>query len=76
MTQPQNIQDIQTEVGALAGSIWRYLEKTQDATDLELKAALNVSSGKFLLLAAGWLLRENKLNLIRENGGFRLSIRK
>ncbi len=70
------MDDIMTGIGLVAGKIWKYLDENKEANDLELKLALDIPSNKLVLLAIGWLLREDKLVLKENNKTYVVSLKK
>lgn len=62
-----------TEIGELAGKVWRYLEANGKTGIIKLKIDLRVDNSK-IFLALGWLARENKLLIERTDDGFFVSL--
>ena len=56
-----------SKIGENAGIIWRALEKkgTLGFEELQSETGLDLTS---MLTAIGWLARENKISLNKENG--------
>lgn len=53
----------QEKVGELAGSIWNALNTQGTLNVKDLKKAAKAKNEKDLLLALGWLLREDKVEI-------------
>ncbi len=66
---------MQPEVGEAAGEVWRYLDRHGEASALKLRADLKISQS-LLFLALGWLSREGKITLLREERGYRAVLRR
>jgi hypothetical protein len=62
-------------VGSLAGKIWHYLNDFGETPVVKLKFALN-KPYRLILLAIGWLLREDKVILTYTNNEFKVSLKK
>lgn len=54
-------------VGNDAGKVWHALKELGEISIPELARRLNLSVEN-IALAAGWLARENKINIHRKNG--------
>ena len=61
-------------VGSAAGVIWRYLHGHGDATIRRLKKETKLS-GQVLLMAIGWLAREDKLVVTRAGRTLKISLK-
>lgn len=61
-------------VGSAAGVIWRYLHAHGDATIRRLKKETKLSD-QVLLMAIGWLAREDKLVLTRAGSTLKISLK-
>ncbi len=57
--------DIIGQVGEAAGEIWRVLDEEGPQTLAQLRKKLK-GQGDLLLLGAGWLAREDKLQISKE----------
>ncbi len=53
-------------VGTLAGAVWSALNENGAMTSKDLKKAAKIKTDKELFLALGWLLREDKVNVVEE----------
>lgn len=49
-------------IGIIAGEIWRYLEKNEEASVGKLTQGLK-QTDRMILLGLGWLAREDKLKI-------------
>ena len=58
------------DIGLLAGELWRYLEGRGESSTLQLRSALKVPHSA-LFLSLGWLCRENKITILRDDRGYR-----
>ena len=56
---------METEIGNVAGTIWRYLDKHGETTLAGLKQGTKLSD-QLLLMGVGWLAREDKLSFAKE----------
>ncbi|MBP3229090.1 MAG: winged helix-turn-helix domain-containing protein [Bacteroidaceae bacterium] len=56
----------QEKVGELAGAVWAALDAQGTLTVKDLKKAAKAKTEKDVLLALGWLLREDKVALAEE----------
>ncbi|HRY29490.1 MAG TPA: winged helix-turn-helix domain-containing protein [Elusimicrobiota bacterium] len=63
------------EIGRVAGDVWRYLERNGETSALRLRSALKVSQSQ-LFLALGWLSREEKILLVTDEKGYRVSLKR
>lgn len=55
------------KVGELAGKIWVTLNENGKLTGKELKKYIKVRADKELYLGLGWLLREDKIDVIESD---------
>lgn len=55
------------KVGELAGIIWQALNENGKLTGKELKKYIKVRADKELYLGLGWLLREDKIDVIESD---------
>jgi hypothetical protein len=60
-------------IGDLSGKIWRYLSTSGRVPMLKLKIEMGVGNS-MLFLAAGWLARENKVIIEKENNDYYISL--
>lgn len=65
---------IKSEIGEIAGAIWKYLDRSGESLFCKMKKEVlaehkNVDE-VFFLLAVGWLLRENNIQITRDAGKF------
>lgn len=65
---------MQKQIGDAAGIIWKYLDQHSTATLGELKQATKLSE-QLLLMGLGWLAREEKLGLVQEKKGLKVSLK-
>jgi hypothetical protein len=61
-------------IGNAAGVIWRYLNEHGDATIRRLRKETKLSD-QVLLMALGWLAREDKLVLTRAGSTLKISLK-
>lgn len=64
---------IKTEIGDIAGYIWKYLDKEGETGYCELKKAIiekHAVEEHFFIMAIGWLLRENNILIVNDNKKF------
>jgi hypothetical protein len=66
--------DVTEQVGSAAGEVWRVLKQHGPQTLAQLKKHLN-GNAELLSFAAGWLARENKLEILPEKKTFRLQLK-
>lgn len=62
------------QIGLTSGEIWKYLIEKNNATVIELKSKLGISN-TLLHLALGWLMRENKIELLESGHTFKVLLR-
>lgn len=62
------------EIGDAAGMSWQYLEQHGETTLSKLKQGTKLSD-QLLLMALGWLARENKLNLVQQKRSLKISLK-
>ena len=62
-------------VGTLAGAVWTALCENGTLVSKDVKKIAGLKSDKELYLAMGWLLREDKLNVVEEGKTFTLSLK-
>jgi len=64
-----------SEIGIVAGKIWTYLNQKQNFVDvLEIKFHYNFTNTT-LFLAIGWLAREDKILIVKENNRLRIKLK-
>jgi len=62
-------------VGTLAGAVWTALNENGAMATKDVKKAAGLKSDKELYLAMGWLLREDKLNVVEDGKTATLSLK-
>jgi len=62
-------------VGTLAGAVWTALNENGALASKDLKKIAGLKSDKELYLAMGWLLREDKINVVEESKTITLSLK-
>jgi hypothetical protein len=62
------------EIGVLAGKIWKTLEKDGAQTATSLVKTLTVKNND-LMMALGWLLREDKLEITKVGNTTKYSLK-
>lgn len=62
-------------VGNMAGAIWTVLSENGAMNAKDLKKAAKIKTDKELYLAMGWLLREDKLNVVEEGKEITLNLK-
>lgn len=62
-------------VGNMAGAIWTALSENGAMNAKDLKKAAKIKTDKELYLAMGWLLREDKLNVVEEGKEITLNLK-
>ena len=68
------MSDLKGQVGNTAGCIWETLSADGPQTLAQLKKRLRVT-GELLLLAVGWLAREEKIELAADKKGLRIQLK-
>ncbi len=64
---------IKTEIGDIAGYIWKYLDKEGETAYSELKKAIiekHETEEHYFVMAIGWLLRENNITIVNDSKKF------
>jgi len=61
------------EIGNAAGVVWEFLNQQGETVLVTLKDRTGLSEG-ILLMALGWLAREEKVNLLKEGRTIRISL--
>ena len=62
-------------IGNAAGAVWSALSENGAMSAKDLKKAAKIKTDKELYLAMGWLLREDKLNVVEEGKEITLSLK-
>jgi hypothetical protein len=65
---------MQAQIGDTAGVIWKYLDEHTEANLSELKKVTKLSE-QLLLMGLGWLAREEKLGVVQDKKGIRVSLK-
>lgn len=65
---------MQKQIGDAAGIIWKYLDQHTESTLSELKQATKLSD-QFVLMGLGWLAREEKVDVVQDKKGLKVSLR-
>lgn len=63
------------EIGIVAGEIWHYLDKKQEASLSELTKNID-RSRENILMSLGWLAREGHVVLVKTDNDYRITLRK
>ena len=63
------------KIGSVAGAVWTALSESGAMNAKDLKKACKIKTDKDLYLAMGWLLREDKLNVMEEGKEISLSLK-
>lgn len=63
------------KVGTLAGAVWTALNENGSLASKDLKKVAGLKSDKELYLAMGWLLREDKINVVEDAKNLTLSLK-
>ena len=63
------------KIGSVAGAAWTALSENGAMNAKDLKKACKIKTDKDLYLAMGWLLREDKLNVVEEGKEITLSLK-
>jgi hypothetical protein len=61
------------EIGNAAGVVWEFLDRQGETVLVTLKDRTGLSEG-ILFMALGWLAREEKVNLLKEERTIRISL--
>ncbi len=61
------------EIGLAAGDVWHYLESNGTSTIHDLRKSLRIKE-PLLLMAIGWLAREEKLSFDPEGKALHISL--
>ncbi|MDR2066474.1 MAG: winged helix-turn-helix domain-containing protein [Endomicrobium sp.] len=65
---------MQSDIGLVAGDIWRYLVENGDSSTIKIRVNLGISNTT-LYLALGWLLREDKINMALTDYSYKISLK-
>ena len=63
------------KIGTVAGAVWTALSENGAMNAKDLKKVCKIKTDKDLYLALGWLLREDKLNVVEEGKEIILSLK-
>lgn len=63
------------KIGLAAGSIWNTLNENGAMSAKELKKVCKIKTDKDLYLAMGWLLREDKLDVVEDGKEITVSLK-
>ena len=63
------------KIGSVAGAVWTALSENGAMNAKDLKKACKIKTDKDLYLTMGWLLREDKLNVVEEGKEITLSLK-
>ena len=63
-----------TQIGIIAGEIWRYLDDNEEIILSEICGILDHPKD-LILMSVGWLAREGHVILKKDDGDFRVSLR-
>lgn len=63
-----------TEIGIVAGEIWNFLDKHDEATLQELVSGIE-KPRELVLMSLGWLAREGHVSVVYENNEYRINFR-
>ncbi|MDD3726578.1 MAG: winged helix-turn-helix domain-containing protein [Candidatus Ratteibacteria bacterium] len=64
-----------TEIGIVAGEIWQYLEKYNEATLSQIVKAID-RERDLVMLSLGWLGREGHILIVKEGDEYKITFRK
>ena len=64
---------IKSQIGKNAGKIWEFLDESQVSSVFEIMKALSMEKQE-VLLALGWLARENKIYFSGDQKGCKIMI--
>lgn len=62
------------EISRVPGKIWEYLDKNGESTVYKMKKDLNIPDS-MIYIGIGWLVKENKLNIRRDGGSIKVSLK-
>ena len=66
---------LQEKAGESAGKIWQVLNEKGELAGKDLKKAAKVKSDKELYLGLGWLLREDKVQVVETEKDILVSLK-
>jgi hypothetical protein len=72
--EPDGEGTMQKQIGDAAGITWKYLDQHTESTLSELKQATKLSE-QLLLMGLGWLAREEKVDVVQDKKGLKVSLR-
>ena len=64
---------IKSQIGNNAGKVWEFLDKNQVSSVFEIMKALSMEK-QDVLMALGWLARENKIYFYGDARDFKIAI--
>ncbi|MGI6595459.1 MAG: winged helix-turn-helix domain-containing protein [Elusimicrobia bacterium] len=64
-----------TEIGIVAGEVWQYLEKYNEATLSQIANAIK-RERNLVMLSLGWLGREGHILIVKEGDDYKITLRK
>lgn len=62
-------------IGIAAGSVWNALNENGAMNAKDLKKVCKIKTDKDLCLVLGWLLREDKLNVVEDGKDLTISLK-
>jgi LEA14-like dessication related protein len=65
---------MQSDIGLVAGDIWKYLIENGDSATIKIRVSLGISN-TMLYLALGWLSREDKINIVITDYSYKISLK-
>ncbi len=63
------------KVGTLAGNVWTALNENGTMNSKDLKKVAKIKTDKELYLALGWLLREDKVDVVEEEKSLSIALK-
>lgn len=63
------------KVGTLAGNVWTALNENGTMNSKDLKKAAKIKTDKELYLALGWLLREDKVDVVEKEKSLSIALK-
>ena len=63
------------KVGTLAGNVWTALNENGTMNSKDLKKTAKIKTDKELYLALGWLLREDKVDIVEEEKSLSIALK-
>lgn len=64
-----------SEIMHIPGKIWNYLNSHSESTIYKMKKDLGLPDS-LVYIGIGWLVKEDKLNIKREGGSIKVSLKK